>query len=205
MPLSSGPPRPRATRGTAPKRCTKTFTRVPDLNRHRNSVHHLETQFWCTVAGCSRSEAFLGQKRPFPRKDKLNSHVKTVHKAIVSPTESSDYLGTGSPAAGGLDWLDGFNSFTDIGGSTSIDGFASFGGLTSVGGFDNAHGFASMDGFPNIEGLNAVGGCPFVSEFNDAHGFVNSSRLTGDDEVDYMDGSAGIEWLPGVDDFMNFF
>jgi hypothetical protein len=136
---------------------------VPDLDRHRNSVQ-LKTQFWCTVAGCSRSETFLGHKRPFPRKDKLNSHVKTVHKAaIVSPTKSSNHLGTGSPAAGELDWLDGFNSFTGIGGSTGVDGFASVGRLTSVSGFDNAHGFASVDGLPNIGGLNTIGGFPFVS------------------------------------------
>lgn len=61
-------------------RCNgKTFGRLYDYDRHHNGTHaEKPTVFWCDVVGCNRSEAEGG--RPFPRKDKRNDHVRSVHE-----------------------------------------------------------------------------------------------------------------------------
>jgi hypothetical protein len=58
--------------------CHKTFGRWYDFKRHYDGAHSSEgPEHWCTVGGCDRSKAVGG--RPFPRKDKLNDHVKKMH------------------------------------------------------------------------------------------------------------------------------
>ena len=69
--------------------CGKTFTRESDMRRHRNAVHQPTKRFWCMISGCNRSEGFPDKKRPFPRKDKLDSHMRNIHYAALSPSVSS--------------------------------------------------------------------------------------------------------------------
>lgn len=47
--------------------------------------------FWCEIPGCNRSETFPGEKRPFPRKDKRDEHMKRPHKA---PDGHDAWIGT---------------------------------------------------------------------------------------------------------------
>lgn len=56
----------------------RTFGRWPDFTRHYNGAHSAApTVYWCHVEGCPRSKA--ARNRPFPRKDKLNDHAKSMH------------------------------------------------------------------------------------------------------------------------------
>ncbi|KAF2824762.1 hypothetical protein CC86DRAFT_258502, partial [Ophiobolus disseminans] len=56
----------------------KTYTRWYDFKRHYNGAHAMERpMYWCDFEGCPRGEEVGG--RPFPRKDKLNSHVQSMH------------------------------------------------------------------------------------------------------------------------------
>jgi hypothetical protein len=56
----------------------KTFGRWNDFKRHYNGAHaRTPIVYWCGVAGCSRSKA--AGDRPFPRKDKLNDHIESMH------------------------------------------------------------------------------------------------------------------------------
>jgi hypothetical protein len=65
--------------------CSHTsFRRIYDVGRHHNSKHKHATagpHFWCTVDGCDRSAVMGG--RSFPRKDKLNDHVRKMHRGFV--------------------------------------------------------------------------------------------------------------------------
>ncbi|KAJ4361911.1 hypothetical protein N0V83_010852 [Neocucurbitaria cava] len=63
-----------------PECMEKTFGRWYDLRRHFNGAHTVEGEvYWCEVVGCARSA--LGGGRPFPRKDKMNDHVRKIHHA----------------------------------------------------------------------------------------------------------------------------
>ncbi|KAH4112882.1 hypothetical protein HBI46_158950 [Parastagonospora nodorum] len=54
------------------------FSRWPDYKRHYNGAHAtIPTIYWCDVEECPRSKA--PGNRPFPRKDKLNDHAKSIH------------------------------------------------------------------------------------------------------------------------------
>ena len=69
-----------------PQCCGRTFGRRQELVRHYNGAHappDAGNMFWCEVPGCERGI------RPFPRKDKLNDHVRKVHMSMVE-TASSD-------------------------------------------------------------------------------------------------------------------
>lgn len=56
----------------------KSFTRWPDLDRHRKDVHRTSTElFWCDEPHCGRNR--LKKTRPFYRKDKLADHVRLMH------------------------------------------------------------------------------------------------------------------------------
>jgi hypothetical protein len=58
----------------------KTFTRWYDLRRHHDGTHSNEgPTFWCQVNGCECSNVEGG--RAFPRKDKLNDHVRKMHRS----------------------------------------------------------------------------------------------------------------------------
>lgn len=62
----------------APECTEKTLNRWPDLKRHYNGAHALDgAEHWCEVHGCRRSDMNGG--RPFPRKDKLNDHMRQAH------------------------------------------------------------------------------------------------------------------------------
>ncbi|KAH6875725.1 hypothetical protein BKA58DRAFT_127112 [Alternaria rosae] len=76
-------------RCSAPSCIGKTFNRWQDFTRHYNGAHappDAGNMFWCTVPGCDRGV------RSFPRKDKLDDHVRKVHMLVVE-SASSDMLG----------------------------------------------------------------------------------------------------------------
>jgi hypothetical protein len=57
------------------------FKRWYDLRRHYNGTHTAEGDaFWCEYPECERGVAG-GQ--PFPRKDKLNDHLRQAHKLRI--------------------------------------------------------------------------------------------------------------------------
>lgn len=64
----------------------RTFGRRQELVRHYNGAHappDAGNMFWCAVPGCDRGV------RPFPRKDKLNDHVRKVHMSMVGAASSN--------------------------------------------------------------------------------------------------------------------
>jgi len=64
----------------------RTFGRRQELVRHYNGAHappDAGNMFWCAVPGCDRGV------RPFPRKDKLNDHVRKVHMSMVEAASSN--------------------------------------------------------------------------------------------------------------------
>ncbi|KAI9684548.1 MAG: hypothetical protein M1822_005636 [Bathelium mastoideum] len=58
--------------------CNVTFSRPYERDRHVQSQHLGQGQVWCSVSGCKRSVACGG--KPFPRRDKLNEHVRRMHE-----------------------------------------------------------------------------------------------------------------------------
>jgi hypothetical protein len=121
--------------------CEKTFGRLQDLVRHHNSVHELTTPFWCPVSSCSRSESFPHHRRPFPRKDKLDSHLKKVHRFDFSHSEMS--VVQADQAVGG-------NESADAEWATDSSGVNPFIQPYSVGALPNLHDYASIDSFDNF-------------------------------------------------------
>lgn len=63
-----------------------TFGRLADLKRHAASRHERNARFWCPVDGCERSMKIGG--RSFPRKDKMMSHLESVHAARMGLTSA---------------------------------------------------------------------------------------------------------------------
>ncbi|KAI9656049.1 MAG: hypothetical protein M1821_005110 [Bathelium mastoideum] len=57
--------------------CNAQLVRNNELRHHVRNRHLLQSQFWCPVPGCKRSEAPEG--KPFLRRDKYNQHFKDVH------------------------------------------------------------------------------------------------------------------------------
>ena len=143
--------------------CGKAFTRKSDAARHHNSVHQLEKLFWCPVPGCIRSESFSGENRPFPRRDKLVSHMKNIH-----PTVALDTIGAPS-----VNRLAGVKEISDMDGSTNSNGSTNINGSTGVNEFINAAEVA--DG---SLGINELG------YGNDSTNATDSSDL---DEFFYFD------------------
>jgi hypothetical protein len=59
----------------------RSFGRQAELRRHYYGAHTNKLGYWCETAGCPRSKE-MGY-RPFPRKDKLMSHVRKVHGGVA--------------------------------------------------------------------------------------------------------------------------
>jgi hypothetical protein len=61
-------------------RCRRrSYGRVAELRRHYDVAHApTKPAFWCPVTACERSRGIGG--RCFPRKDKLRSHLRNVHR-----------------------------------------------------------------------------------------------------------------------------
>jgi hypothetical protein len=53
--------------------CNKRYARMPDLRRHHRGTHQGNDQFKCRASGCTRAI------RGFPRRDKRDSHEKSMH------------------------------------------------------------------------------------------------------------------------------
>jgi len=134
------------------------------------------------VSGCTRSEGFPGEKRPFPRKDKRDSHVRKIHHAALSPSVSStgftaaianvrdnvvDTNGiagvnesannSGSVAAHRLfdepNWLHGNSDSTA---PTDIDTPLVTGLVTSADGSIDVNGFTTVDGQVGFAGFTGI-------------------------------------------------
>jgi serine/threonine protein kinase len=55
----------------------QSFTRTMDLERHFLNKHAQEKpEYWCPILGCDRSDS---KGNPFPRKDKMEDHIRTRH------------------------------------------------------------------------------------------------------------------------------
>jgi hypothetical protein len=180
--------------------CKETFTRAADLDRHRNSVHQPEKQFWCTVLGCDRSQSFSGLHRPFPRKDKRDSHVRKVHGAVVS---SSTLPAAGTPV-GGFASVAGSANFN---GSFAVNGFSNANGLTDTSGHTGADGFASANGPANIDGLASIGigGLTGLDEFTGINEFPGNgiAELNNIGEVISVGGFINADGFSSIDGYVN--
>lgn len=157
----------------------KTFTRESDLRRHRNTVHQPTKQFWCMVSGCTRSEGFPGEKRPFPRKDKLDSHVRNIHHAALSPSVSSAGFTAAIPNIGG----NVVDNVVDTNGIAGVNESANNSGLVAAHRlFDepswlrgNSHSTALIDiDTPVVTGLITS-----ADSFIDVNGFTTVDRQVG--------------------------
>jgi uncharacterized Zn-finger protein len=61
--------------------CDEKFTRPSDMRRHKGSKHG-DTMHWCPYDKCDKSKDFAcGDKKGFSRKDKLDEHVRRMHRA----------------------------------------------------------------------------------------------------------------------------
>ena len=71
--------RPRIFACPYPDCSSKSFGWRYELQRHIAGLHEAKRPvFWCTVAGCGRSE--MEGEIPFPRKDNTNDYIRKVHK-----------------------------------------------------------------------------------------------------------------------------
>ncbi|KAJ4293657.1 hypothetical protein N0V90_008941 [Kalmusia sp. IMI 367209] len=150
--------------------------------------------------GCDRSQSFLGTKRPFPRKDKLDDHVRKVHKAAVPASISSiplaaDIPGNGVPAS--IHGLDGLDSLADTSGSIDIDGIAGIGSVTGV---DYVNGFASIDGVSSNGGLSSSSGFAMNAYDND-HGFAGLNEPI---DINWLGFDNGLELDDTFDNMVSF-
>jgi hypothetical protein len=207
--------------------CTKTFTRQPDLDRHRDTIHLKTKQFWCTTPGCKRSESYAGLKRPFLRKDKRDDHVRKAHKAASGRNGSCTFLAVGIPNAVDTNYLAGLEgyandsrpmaangfpsesngvsgglnsaSLTSPDGLTGVDGLASIGGLASANGITSDGGLMNVEGFTNVDELTNSGRLTNVNELTNGGALTSVDELISFDELTVIDGLAGVDGLTNVD------
>jgi hypothetical protein len=202
--------------------CTKTFTRQPDLDRHRDTIHLKTKQFWCTTPGCKRSESYAGLKRPFLRKDKRDDHVRRAHKAASGRNGSCTFLAN-AVDTNYLAGLEGYandsrpmaaNGFpsesngvsgglnsaglTSPDGLTGVEGLASIGGLASANGITSDGGLINVEGFANVDELTNSGRLTNVNELTNGGALTSVDELTSFDELTVIDGLAGVEGLTNV-------
>jgi hypothetical protein len=108
----------------------------------------MNTTFWCIEPGCNRN-------RPFPRKDKLASHVKAMHKAAVPSPTSLNLLPGGILGASGFLNPNGI-TFGDL---PTASERINFGGVNSPAGASwsaDMNGQIDWDDFGNIGGPISV-------------------------------------------------
>jgi len=138
------------------------------MRRHHNTLHQTKKLFWCTVEGCTRSEGFPSGK-PFPRKDKLDSHIRNIHHAAVfSPGPSCAGLTTTIPDfadhvianandiasnSGEPSWFYDNAGFTTL---PAIDTTVATGLLPGADGLVDATGFPTVDGQVGVAGLTEI-------------------------------------------------
>lgn len=51
-------------------------------------MHRSRRMYWCPVRGCNRSENDSGARRPFPRRDKRDEHVRKIHARRIEKSSS---------------------------------------------------------------------------------------------------------------------
>ena len=186
-------------------KCTKTFTRQPDLDRHRDTIHLKTKQFWCTAPGCNRSESYAGVKRPFPRKDKLNDHVRKVHEATARPNGASTFPTAGIPIVVDTNYpgsLDGYANDSRLIAASGFPGETNgvLGGphptsLTGVDMLTGVEGLSNIDERASVNGVTSAGGLIGVEEL------ANGNRVTNINELTNGNGLTSLDELTGLDGF----
>lgn len=174
------------------------FKRKHDLDRHRNSVHKQLKKFWCPYPDCDRSENYPGNARPFPRKDKLNSHITNIHQDVNA---SSSFPLPILPRPLGLTVSTGAGPLGVLGvpATPYVDAsnFTHFVGIEAPSyannnGFDALHGF---DGFDRVSQRGAVSdfghrgmtvgsqGLPDIGSSRNHTNFYDHESYVGHDSV----------------------
>jgi hypothetical protein len=158
--------------------------------------------------GCKRGESYSGQKKPFPIKDKLESHVRNVHQPTTP--ESSNPFTAPSPSVISTNSLNSFREqfngsnsvivnqvLTDPSLLCCVDSSAvlDVGRLTSVSGFGRITGDYTLDGSTIVEGITNADGLVGVNEFSNVEGL--GSLTIGD----VFDGTINTDGLSGVNGF----
>ena len=82
--------------------CGKTFKRLSDLKRHHRTIHEKAELFFCSDFLCPRS------LRGFSRKDKRDSHVKSMHKSTPDIMTENPILHAESLLSSESDFLPGY-------------------------------------------------------------------------------------------------
>lgn len=82
--------------------CGKTFKRFADLKRHHRTIHEKAELFFCSDFLCPRS------LRGFSRKDKRDSHVKSMHKSTPDIMTENPTLHAESLLLSESDFLPGY-------------------------------------------------------------------------------------------------
>ncbi|EMD87742.1 hypothetical protein COCC4DRAFT_142674 [Bipolaris maydis ATCC 48331] len=184
--------------------CTKTFGRLQELVRHHNSIHKLRTPFWCPVPSCNRSSSFPRRKRPFSRKDKLDSHMRNMHHITFGDSMMAvvqaglDARGGGNAGAESGSGRSGFNTANRLHGvgapsilddQTLSNGVADF--VHPIAGHESldpdsvstADWFSGMDGvggfnaFPSPDQMDAAG----LDDLTAADGISDEQTISGED------------------------
>ena len=185
-------------------------------------------QFWCPIPECKRSESYGGEKRPFPRSDKRNEHVRKIHQAVTVPYSSSTF--NAACAFEAADTINptgfegcandscptavtGLHSGPDSTESVYIHGHNEPSGLTNVCGLSSGevlagvNGITWFDGFTNVGGLTRINGLSNVNEFAGINETTGMDGITGMDGfidvggLSNIDGFAGVDELTGMDRF----
>jgi hypothetical protein len=177
--------------------------------------------------GCDRSENYHGQKRPFSRKDKLNSHVRKIHQAATGPYGSSSFLAANTPNVVDASDLTGFEGYandscpmavtgfssesnwlpggpdstglTSVDELTSVDGLTNVNGFTSIDGLTNVNGFTSVDGLTSVEGLTSIDGLTSVNGFTIVDGLPNVNGFISIDGLTNVNGFTSVDGLTSID------
>ncbi|KAI9761977.1 MAG: hypothetical protein M1840_001506 [Geoglossum simile] len=182
--------------------CLRTFTRPADLNRHRNTVHDVTKQSWCTVSGCNRCAGFAG---PFTRKDKHMNRVHSVRAADITITHQSMGFVTDAAGYAGTTLATDPLLFQDAGGLSNDPDFAGFTGynnfarpLASTSVYGPSPPFSTVDTADSADATYLANGSGFVglpnsegsgpSWFHDGCGIAG---IAGFHELGGADGFAG--------------
>ncbi|EMD65214.1 hypothetical protein COCSADRAFT_26152 [Bipolaris sorokiniana ND90Pr] len=170
--------------------CTKTFGRLQELVRHHNAVHELITPLWCPVPSCNRSSGFPRRKRPFSRKDKLDSHMKNIHhftfghSMMAGVQAGLDAAGSGDADAESGSGRSGFNTadgFYDVVAPSILDEHALSNGLAGfvdpIGGYEPL----DLDSVNNAGWFNGIDGVSSFNALSAADGIFDEQNISGED------------------------
>jgi len=179
--------------------CTRSFRRQSDLVRHRDTIHQKKKKFWCTAPGCNRSESYGGLKRPFPRKDKLNEHVRNIHKATARPNGASTFPVASIPIVVDTTYPAGLDGYANDSRLTAVSRFP--GETNDVLGGRHSTWLTGVDIPTGVEGLSSIDERVAVNEITSAGGFIGVGGLANGDNVTSTDELTSGHGLTTIDEF----